>query len=159
MVEAEPALTENVCGSCGSPIGPQAAFCDWCGSPIPPTVATLPTVTKPPSLWRRVITGGIALLFLVPAGFLFFIAATTNDHDYDIVFFFAGLAATFFGLPFAIATVIPFGPIRRVVVGLGVGLFGFVFFGGLTVLAGPLGLIFALPIAAAFGYFGYRIAR
>ena len=171
MVEAGKAQAETVCSSCGSPIGAQAAFCDWCGSPMPQTVTTPPLVKTPPSLWRRVITGGIAISFLVLAGLFFFGAATLNDAGDEWTFvtadflLIAGGAFTLVGLPFAIATVFPFGPTRRLLVGAGAGLVGLGFVWAISRFAEPAGLDFAFPsnfevgIVAAFAYFGYRIAR
>jgi len=157
MVEAGKAQAETVCSSCGSPIGAQAAFCDWCGSPVAQAV-------KQPSFWRRVITGGIALPFLGLAGLLFFLGATNNDHDYGIdwraFLLVLGGVSLLFGAPFAIATVIPFGFTRRLLVGFGVGLLGFAFISGPLVASAELaGLVITLPMFAAFAYFGYRIAR
>ncbi len=118
--------------------------------------------TMPPSAWRRVITAGIALTFLGLGAFLVAYAATvwSDRHDAGWGYFFGGMSM-FLGLPFAIATVLPFGRLRRILIGVGAALLGLVVVPsvalapGLGAIGGPLILL----AAAALFYIGYRIAR
>ncbi len=70
-----------------------------------------------------------------------------------------GLGFALIGGPFALATVVPFGRFRRVLVSVGVAAFGGIVSAiVLGILVGPL-VVLALPVAAGLFYLAYRVAR
>ena len=154
--------------------------------------AAIPAAAKPPSDWRRVITGimgaplvGLGLL-LVAAGATYlpralsgddecrFLAAEDSCSSFALFFGVLGVGIALFGVPFAIATLVPFGTFRRVMVGVGVAAIGgLVFAVALSLILSlpdangsspdvivlPWAAVVALPAAVGFYYLGYRIAR
>jgi hypothetical protein len=88
------------------------AFCGQYG-------AAVQGAAKPPSPWRRVITGIVGLP-LAGFGLLLVASAASADDDLaGLAFFIFGVVFLVLGTPFVLATVVPFGTGRRVLVGLG----------------------------------------
>ncbi len=109
-------------------------------------------VARAPSAWRRVITAAIGLALIgLGASVIAYIATSQSDDPQADLGYLVGGYLVFVALPFAVATAVPFGRFRRVLVAIGSGLLG------LTALSflGP----FALVGAAVGLYLGFRIAR
>ena len=109
-------------------------------------------VARAPSAWRRVITAAIGLVLIgLGASVIAYIATSQSDDPQADLGYLVGGYLVFVALPFAVATAVPFGRFRRVLVAIGSGLLG------LTALSflGPVALV-----GAAVGlYLGFRIAR
>ena len=143
----------NNCASCGASISEGEAFCSRCG-------AAVPAVARPPSPWRRVATAAAALPFLGGGASLVAYTASLDSEDPQAgLGYFFGAIIMFLGLPFAVATVLPFGQFRRVIVGFGAALLGFIAFSSFSFALGPLGSLVGLGGAIAMFYLGYRKAR
>lgn len=122
---------------------------------------------KPPSALRRVITGSLALLLFGGGAYLLSISII-GLHDcgawgcrIHILTSAFGSALLVAGALFALATVVPFGGYRRVLIGLGGGLLAGAVFG--LAYAGPATVALAVAVGAAtaagISYVGYRTAR
>ena len=148
----------------------------------------MPAAAKPHSAWQRVITGimgvplagiGLSLIalgayqlaaecgddggFAAAAGALNARPAASDDVDWCSIIAIAlialGVGTVLVGVPFAIATIVPFGTFRRVMVGVGAAAFGGIVSAIILFLIGGGAAVLALPAAAGFFYLGYRIAR
>lgn len=149
------------CSNCGADLPDQEGwqFCLACSTWVAPPA-------KPPSQWQRVITGVIGLILLTVAASLFLFTEVWG----------AGFMALAPALPFVLATIVPYGAFRRLLVALGRGLLaaamalpavaGLIFamyFDGETVNApsSAEAMLVVAPITAfCLGcYWGYRVAR
>ena len=86
-----------------------ATSCPACGG--------LPVRTPgPPGPWQRVATGAIALPLLAMGGILVVPAASDDTMAWPALF---GVPALLVGAIFVLATLLPYGVFRRLVVGVG----------------------------------------
>jgi len=159
----------KACPKCGEALG-DSGFCPRCDRP---TVPAEPAhhYDDQPSDWRRLVTGGIASLLVVLALILIDAASCDPNVWFDCLgaawLRFAAHSLLVIASPFALATLMPFGTSRRVVVGLGAALVSTAatLIGEIIVLE-PLGkgafpfvwIGAAIAFCVAF-YAGYRIAR
>ena len=153
----------SVCTSCGATISRGEVTCLQCGKAIG-------AADKSPGSGRRAITGiiGIPLvalgLFLIVIGALG-VGCSDDTLECDIgriISVVVGVGASLLGTPFALATVVPFGTPRRILVGLGFAMFAAVGAGTLAGVTAGWGPGISGPALAAFaGFFafGYWIAR
>ena len=129
------------------------------------TVASQPT--SPPSAWRRVITGILALFLLGGGAYLLRVSIVglsdcaawgCRVHILTSAF---GSALIVAGGLFAFAALVPFGGHRRVLIALGGGLLAGAAFGLAYASPAIVGLAVAVGATAAIGvsYLAYRIAR
>jgi len=165
----------KACPKCGEAPG-DSGFCPRCDRhtvPAEPARRSGDQRGGQPSDWRRLVTGGIASLLVVLALILLDAASCDPNVWFDCFMVDAERYAAYSLLvmagPFALATLMPFGTSRRVVVGLGAALLSSaaVFVGGANVVE-PLGegaipFVWAwigagVAFCLAF-YAGYRIAR
>jgi len=129
------------------------------------TVAPQPT--SPPSAWRRVITGILALFLFGGGAYLLRVSITglsdcgawgCRVHILTSAF---GSTLIVAGGLFALAAFVPFGGYRRVLIALGGGILAGATFG--LAYAGPATVVLAVAVGAAaavgVSYVGYRIAR
>jgi len=159
----------KACPKCGEALG-DSGFCPRCDRP---TVPAEPAhhYDDQPSDWRRLVTGGIASLLVVLALILLDAASCDPNVWFDCFMVdavrYAAYSLLVMASPFALATLMPFGTSRRVIVGLGAALLSAAaaLIGAVIVLE-PLGEG-AIPFAwveagiafwLAF-YTAYRIAR
>ena len=161
----------NACASCGATMPARGAFCPGCGSAIP-------AAAKPPGTWRRIITGiiGVSLvgfgLFVMAIGALlaagcsdnggFTAPAAADDLPCEVIpaaLASLGVGFALVGVPFAIATFVPFGTFRRVLVGVGVAALGGTISANIIFLIAAGRQYLRFPLPPVFFYLGYWIAR
>ena len=159
----------KACPKCGEALG-DSGFCPRCDRP---TVPAEPAhhYDDQPSDWRRLVTATVASLLVVLALILLDAASCDPNVWFDCFMVdavrYAAYSLLVMASPFALATLMPFGTSRRVIVGLGAALLSAAaaLIGAVIVLE-PLGEG-AIPFAwveagiafwLAF-YTAYRIAR
>ena len=163
----------KACPKCGEALG-DSGFCPRCDRhtvPAEPARRSGDPRGGQPSDWRRLVTGGIASLLVVLALILLDAASCDPNVWFDCFMVdaerYAAYSLLVMASPFALATLMPFGTSRRVIVGLGAALLSAAatLIGAVIVLE-PLGGG-AIPFAwveagiafwLAF-YTAYRIAR
>ena len=176
MVARQRASGNRTCRKCGAALWDDGSClpCDWRSVPGEParTSGLGEEPGEHPSEWRRLVTGAIASLLGVFALVLLDEASSCDPNVwFDCmgaeILRYAAYSLLVIASPFALATVMPFGPSRRLVVGLGSALLSAagVLVGAAPIVV-PLGegaIPFAwLGVGIAFClafYAAYRIAR
>ena len=119
------------------------------------------TASSQPGRWRRAITAAIALPLLGLGLVLLLLAAALSD----VISLGLGVGLLVIGVPFAFATVVPFGRLRRILIGVGAALFGLALVLGWVALVSnsldlePTGWLIAFVAAACLFYVGHSVAR
>ena len=123
----------KTCPKCGAALrddGPSLP-CDWCSDPAEPARYSADQPGDHPSDGRRLVTGLISCALGLLSLWVLSQVADAASCDPSTDWCFVGPEAVFvlivlplwvMASPFALATILPFGTFRRVVVGLGVAL-------------------------------------
>jgi hypothetical protein len=157
----------NACAACGEAMSEEEAFCPHCGVAVAPPA-------KPPAARRRVITGiiGFPLLtsgmLLIAFGAFSLTKGCSGGDDWgkalceavSFIYLALGVGVALLGAPFALAAIVPFGKVRRILVGLGAAANGAAFLGIGLADEGIAAAIAVAVLAAAGPFFlAYQIAR